>query len=249
MLINIRRINALILTASLVSASCATKQPVEPELPYRTFSSISLISETELIEIVTPETSTERAKDGFQKGAAVGGVGGMAAGVVCGPFWGLCAGGFGLIGWLAGGVTGATYGFTGLSEQDSTRLGEKMKALQSQWDFQSGLVDYVKQAVPNTMLTEPELAEVHAILVVEGVEFINLNQEVVLETHARLTFTRNISVSEPAVGSKIFTGRSHASDIDEWLGYETEEMKQAMDESLKLIAARVATVLTERWAP
>ena len=173
----------------------------------------------------------------------------MAAGAFCGPYWGLCAGAFGMVGWLAGGLTGAMYGFTGISEQDSIRLGKKMKALQSEWDFQSDLVEHVKQTVPNAMLAEPESAEIHAILVLEGVEFINLNQEVFLKTYARLTFTLNDSAREPAIGSKIFTGLSNASDIEEWLGYESEGMKQAMEESLKLITEGVTTALTERWAP
>ena len=117
MLISIRRISIFILIAALLSASCATKQPVVQDLPHRTFSSISLISKTDLMKIVTPGTTTEKAKEGFEKGATAGGVGGMAAGAFCGPYWGLCAGGFGMVGWLAGGLTGAMYGFTGISEQ------------------------------------------------------------------------------------------------------------------------------------
>jgi hypothetical protein len=249
MLINIRRISIFILITSQVLASCATKQPVEPDLPYRTFSSISLISKTDLMEIITPATKTERGQEGFQKGAAVGGVGGMAAGAICGPYWGLCAGGFGLIGWLGGGLTGAMYGFSGISEQDSITLKENMEALNGKWDFQSGLVDRVKKIVPSTMLTEPESAEIHAILVLEGVEFINQNQEVVLETHARLVFTLNNSASDPAISSKLFTGLSPASDIADLRGFRSKKMKQAMDESLKLIAEEVAKALTERWTP
>lgn len=247
MLTNIRRVSILILIISLVLAACATKQPVEPDLPNRTFSSISLISETDLMEIVTPATTAERSQEGFQKGAAAGGAGGMAAGAICGPYWGLCAGGFGLIGWLGGGLTGAMYGFTGISEQDSIRLRKNMESLDSKWDFQSDLVDRVKQAVPSAMLTEPESAEIHAILVLERVEFIDLDQEIVLETHARLAFTLNNSSSEPAIGSKVFTGRSPASDIAEWRAFQSKKMKQAMEESLKLIAEDVATALTERW--
>ena len=242
------RLILCVLFASLVCVSCASNQPEQTGLPNNTFSSISLISQSDLIEIVNPGTKTDRAKEGFSKGAAAGGVGGMAAGAVCGPYWGLCAGGFGLIGWFTGGVTGALYGFTGISEQDADALREKMELVEHEWDFQASLVENVKQRLPKAMLSEPDVSEVHAVLVLESVEFENHNQDIVLKSRARLTFTLNKSVTEPAIGSKIFSGNSHAAEIDDWLEYEPEAIQKAMEESLLVISEKVTAALTERWA-
>ncbi|MFV8816866.1 hypothetical protein [Haliea sp. E17] len=248
-LIQAYRKNTSLLAVVLLVAACASKQPEPPGLPYGTFSSISLISQTDLIDIVTPETKTDRAKEGFGKGATTGGVSGMAAGAVCGPYWGLCAGGFGLIGWLGGGVAGAMYGFSGVSAEDSAALEQKLHDLQLNRDFQSILVAEVKRQLPDGMLAPPESAEIQAILVLESMEFVNRDQKIFLRTHARLTFTLDDSTSEPAIGSKVFKARSGASDLDKWLADDSSEMQAAVRECLDLISGRVAAALNQRWAP
>ncbi len=246
---NSHRATAILLAASLLLPSCAVKQPSEPQLPYLTFSSVSLISETDLMQIVTPDTEIDRAREGFQSGVAAGGLGGMAAGAVCGPYWGLCAGGFGLIGMLAGGVAGLMYGFTGIAEDDAQALSRKLEVLESEWSIQSDLVGRVKHALPEAMFSAPETAQVHAILVLEGMEFVDSRQDLVLKLHARLTFSPNSADSEPLIGSKIFTARSHAADLDEWLSFDSDDLKREIGETLDLIAQDVSEVLSERWKP
>ena len=250
-MLRLRGTRCIILSTSLIVVSCASSPPADPDLPQRTFSSIALVSPSDIVITQTPETRTEKFKEGVGTGSATGTLGGMLVGATaCGPYlYGLCVLGLGAAGLLAGGTAGALYGFDGISGRDARELEERMTELNRQSDLQARLVTLVKARVPEAMFTAPQDAEVQAILTIESVEFVRKSKEVYLESHVRLTFALNENRRVPEMGSRTFDGRSKAADMEAWLDPGMEVLTAGMEQNLDDIADSVAETLKEHWSP
>jgi hypothetical protein len=141
-----------------------TRPKNRPDLSRRTFSSIALLSPSVITDVTTADRRSENAKESYERGSEAGLVGGAAAGAACGPYWGVCVGYFSIMGSLAGGVAGAMHGFYDISEEDLHELEEKLRFLDRYQDFQAILMRSVKALVPTGMLSEPERAEIQAVI-------------------------------------------------------------------------------------
>jgi len=230
---------------------CAAPPPPRKELGSQTFTSIALISPADIIIVTSGDTRSDKLKEGIGTGAATGSLGGMLVGAAaCGPYlYGLCVIGLGAAGFIAGGTGGAIYGFSGVSGSAADGLQKKVEDLDREKDLQAQLVTHVKALLPDEMLTEPEVAEIQAILVIENVKFHKMKDEVYLEVLVRLTFATNESRRVPELGSRIFTARSLPADIDDWLDEGSNKLELAIEGSLYEITGIIASTLTEHWLP
>jgi uncharacterized membrane protein len=235
----------------LVLTSCTVPPPPRKELDTQTFSSIAIISPTDISNVASVGTRSEKMKEGVGIGVASGSLGGMLVGAAaCGPYlYGLCVIGLGAAGIIAGGTSGAIYGFSGISDSAARDLKNKLEDLNHEKDLQALLTTHVKTLVPDEMLTEPEVADIQAILVIESIEFLKSEGEVYLETLVRLTFATTESRRVPEHGSRVFMGRSQSAEIDVRLDNDSDEIELAIKKSLNEIAIEIALVLTEHWSP
>lgn len=230
--------------------ACATPKVEKDELPDRTFSSIVLISPKDIIEINTPETRSDRVAEGAIAGSAGTGLAATLIGAAaCGPYlYGLCVVGMGTAGLLAGGATGALYGFSGLPADVVKKLEQRMVELNQQRDLQSELVNKVTSRVPAAMLAQPDAAEVQAILTIEKIDFSHKKGQALLKTQVRLTFAATESQRKPEFGSRLFYSRSEQEDLDAWLEPDSSALNRALNECLASVAEEIETVLREHWA-
>ena len=241
----------LFLWLFLSLAACTTHNPQKSALPDRIFSSIALVSPRDIIEINTPDTKTERATEGAITGSAGAGLGGVLIGsAACGPYlYGLCVIGLGTAGLLAGGASGALYGFSGISSDVAEKLEQRMVILRQQRDVHSELVDMVISRVPEGMLAAPESAEVQAILTFEKVEFSKEQDQLSLKTQLRVTFAATKSRRKPEFGSRMFYCLSSPEELDAWLDNKSNTLDTAVDQCLALLAEEIEIVLRNHWAP
>jgi hypothetical protein len=247
----IRQIIAGSLVIALITslASCASSA-LKPELEVY-FTSIALVSPQDVLDATQPRTRGDKAQEGAGKGLAAGTVGGAAVGALaCGPFlYGLCVTALMGAGMLAGGATGALYGFSGFPKDVARKLEHNVEALSRQQDLQSSLVDHIRQQVPSEMLTEPETAEIQAVLVIENVEFIKAKGKVHLVSTVQVTFESTESRRVPQYGSRVFKGQSRDFELNNWLDTSSGDLEEAIRQSLLEVAGKIVTVLNDRWDP
>jgi hypothetical protein len=236
---------------SLSLVACTTTSIQRSQLPQRTFSSIALISPKDIIEINTPDTKADRAAGGAITGSAGAGLGGILIGsAACGPYlYGLCVIGLGTMGLLAGGASGALYGFSGISSDDAEKLEQRMVILSQQRDVHSELVSMVISLAPEAMLAAPESAEVQAILTIEKVEFAREQDQLSLNTHLRLTFAATESRRKPEFGSRMFYCLSSPNELGSWLDTKSDTLDIAVNQCLAKFANEIQIVLRDHWTP
>lgn len=245
------RIAGLLPGLCFALSSCMTTSPEEQGLPNRTFSTITLVSPQDIASIETPETSSERFREGITTGSAGGSLGAMLVGAAaCGPYlYGLCVAGLGAAGLLAGGAAGAMYGFTGISSDDAEKLSRKMATLNRRSDLQSELVAELRREVPAKMLAAPEAADVQAILTIEHLSFVKDKDEVYVEAFVRFQYATDGAEGRPEEGSQSFRGRSHRHPLDTWVEESHKELGLAVNECFERISEKISLVLVEHWRP
>jgi uncharacterized membrane protein len=239
----------LIVTLSLTG--CTTPPPPEKELANQKFSSIALISPADILSVTTADPRSDKLKQGVGTGVTSGSLGGMLVGAAaCGPYlYGLCVIGIGAAGFIAGGASGAIYGFSGLSDSSARELEGRIEDINLENDLQTQLVEHVKELVPNEVLSEPALAEIQAIVAIEKIQFLKSAGEVHLEILVRLTFATRESRRVPELGSRDFTAHSKGDDIDHWLEAESSKLESVVAGILDEIARNMAEALVSHWSP
>lgn len=243
------RATAIAVAASLVACASAPADKA-PSTDFR-YSSIALVSPQEIIDATQPRTRGQEAQKGAGTGLVSGTLGGAAVGAIaCGPFlYGLCVTGLAWAGMVAGGATGALYGFTGFPKDVAHKLERRVEALSSQYDLQSLLVTHIRQQVPPAMLAEPDIAEVQAVLVIENVEFIKKGRTAHLVSTVRATFESTESRRVPEHGTRVFKGTSNEFEVDDLLDEASDSLRQAMRQGLLEVADQVVAVMHLRWEP
>ena len=243
----ISRTLVITLIASLVSCGSSSLKP--ERVVY--FSSIALVSPQDVLDATQPKTRGDRAQEGAGKGLVAGTAGGAAVGALaCGPFlYGLCLTAAAAAGMLAGGATGALYGFTGFPEDVARKLERSVEALSRQHDLQSALVDHIRLQVAPEMLAEPETAEIQAVLTIENVEFVKEEGRVHLVSTVRATFESTKSRRVPEHGSRVFKGDSGEFELNDLLNTDSGDLRESIRQSLLDAADKVVAVLNARWKP
>jgi uncharacterized membrane protein len=239
------------LTIVLVLTGCTTPPPPQKNLGKQTFSSIALMSPADILNVTTADPRSEKLAEGVGTGAASGSLGGMLVGAAaCGPYlYGLCVIGLGTAGFIAGGTSGAIYGFSGISDSSAKELERRIESFNDENDLQAQLVTNVTGLVPNEVLSEPGLAEIQAIVTIENIQFLKSDGEVHIEILVRLTFGTRESRRVPELGSRTFIGSSKADDIDYWLESGSGEIESVIVRTLDEIAKKIAAALVEHWSP
>ncbi|MDH3639804.1 MAG: glycine zipper family protein [Gammaproteobacteria bacterium] len=198
-----------------------------------------------------PESGFDRASEGAGTGAAVGTVGGAVIGAAaCGPFWGLCAPAFAMYGAIAGTVAGSMYGFTGLSETDSSYVNEVMSRLDQERDFQKELSSQLDTRIPQEMKATPDSADVQVIVQLNRIEFIQRSEEhIQTQAVATLTFGSARRQASTMYGQE-FRATSPARDIDELLADDGIGFADAIDDCVAQLSSEMGAALTQlRSAP
>lgn len=240
---------SLVITMVVTLASCSSPKPrSEPEVH---FTSIALVSPKEVLDASQPKSRGDRAQEGAVKGLGTGVTGGAAVGAIaCGPFlYAVCVVGFASAGMLAGTATGALYGFTGFPKDVAKKLERNVETLSREHDLQSALVGHIRQQVPPEMLAEPEIAEIQAVLTIENVEFIKEKDKVHLVSTVRVTFESTESRRVPEYGYRIFWGRSSEFEWKKWIDASSDDLEEAIRESLLAVSGKIVTVMNDRWRP
>jgi hypothetical protein len=236
----------------MMSLAACSSAPAEPEpSPEFRFASIALVSPQEVVDASKPTTRGQKASQGASTGIVSGTLGGAAVGALaCGPFlYGLCVTAMMGAGMLAGGATGALYGFTGFPKDTAEQLERRVERLSKEHDLQTLLVTHIRQQVPAAMLAEPSSAEVQAVLVIENVEFVKKGRSAHLISTVRTTYESTESRRVPAHGTRVFSGQSDEVELDALLDEDSDSLRLAVRQSLLAIADQIVAAMDNRWEP
>ena len=245
------RIVSLVVITALTVVSCAPVQQNQDDLPNRTFSTLAIVSPREIVEVVTPETGTERMLEGASAGSTGVGLGGAVVGAAaCGPFlYGLCVFGLGMAGMMAGGIGGAFYGVTGMSTEDAALLELRMGKLMLARDLQSELIDTLRVQLPAAMLAKPDVADVQLIISFERFEFSKSGDAVRLEAKVRLQYATDGSERRLEEGFRAFKVRSGEARLDDLRSPDSPALASAIDDCIAGAAKEIEVLLHEHWQP
>jgi len=230
-------------------SNCAAPPPPEKELGNRTFSSIAIISPSDILSVSASDPRSDKMKESIGTGAASGSLGGMLIGAAaCGPYlYGLCVIGIGTAGFITGGAGGAIFGFSGISGSTAEDLTNMVEDINLANDLQTELVNNVIQQVDVAMLSNPETAEIQVVITIEKLEFAKAQRKVHLQSTVRASFESTESRRVPEYGSRVFKGRSSEYNLDNLLESDTGAVRDAVKESLQNVVDEIVLVLNAHW--
>jgi hypothetical protein len=215
------------------------------------FTQVAFVPQKVITSVARGESATSRTTKGMGTGAVAGaGVGIAAAAVTCagvtGPFAWLCLpaylGYYGMIGFAAGSVLGATYGFSGLSHEDQLYVNEALSRLDQERDFQEELEQAVQAANTDLWCTREETR----VRLVVRLQNIDLEQKV--DDQLRMKFKGEMDLlwdderHGPSVLNIKYNTESDEKPIATWLADGGREFGVGIDRAV----AEFAQAMTER---
>ena len=174
----------------------------------------------------------------------------MAGALACGPYlYGICVMAMGYAGMIVGGVGGALYGFSGVSEEDSLYIIEEMAHINQHRDFQQELAAGVASKLPDGLVSTPLIADAQAITTINSIEFVQKKDTVYMEVNATVTIATREIKGESLEAKHKLQVESKEADIDDWLRAGSRELEDSVNECLDELISGMTSVILEHRSP
>ena len=234
----------------LLTCSCASDPISATDKNRLKFTTVAVITPDEVLGIKGSEGNTSTPALGTLAGMSYGYDGGLVVGALaCGPYlYGICVMAASFAGAIAGGLGGALYGFSGISEEDSLYIHDEMEHIGRRRDFQQELAKGVSSKLPAGLEATPEMADAQAIATLESIEFVGKkNGTFFIKVNATITLaTRELNGQSQEVKRKLEV-QSQKAKIDDWFGAGSRTLEDSVNECLEeLITGMTSTILKYR---
>lgn len=235
----------------LLTCSCASNPAYNRGEVNLQFSTVAIVTPEDIVAVEAVESNFSTPGKGANYGSAGGTIGGaMAGALACGPYlYGICVLGLSTVGMIAGGIGGALYGFSGVSEEDSLYIIEEMAYLRQHRDFQNELAAGVASKLPAGLVSTPLIADAQAITTINSIGFVQKKDTVYLEVNATVTIATKKIDGEFLETKHELQVESKEADIDDWLRTGSRELEGSVNECLDDLISGMASVILEHRNP
>jgi hypothetical protein len=235
----------------LLTCSCAGDLAYKKDEAKLQFSTVAIVTPEDIVAIEAVESNFSTPVRGAAHGSAGGTIGGaMVGALACGPYlYGICVMGMGYAGMIVGGVGGALYGFSGVSEEDSLYIMEEMAHLNQHRDFQHELAAGVASKLPDGLVSTPLIADAQAITTINSIEFVQKKDTVYMEVTATVTIATQELEGESLEAKHELQVESKKADIDDWLRTGSRELEDSVNECLDELISDMTSVILEYHTP
>ena len=235
----------------LLTSSCASDLAYNKGKVNLQFSTVAIVTPEDIVAVTAVESNFSTPVKGAGYGSAGGSIGGAIVGAIaCGPYlYGLCVLGMSTVGGVAGGVGGAVYGFTGVSEEDSLYIIEEIEHIKQHRDFQNELATGVASKLPDGLVSTPLIADAQAITTINSIEFVQKKDTVYMEVNATVTIATQEIEGESLEAKHELQVESKEADIDDWLRTGSRELEDSVNECLDELISGMTSVILQHRSP
>jgi hypothetical protein len=183
-------------------------------------------------------------------GAAAGGMGALASGLVtsllCGPYFAVCFAGTGVAA-LGGATVGAVMaGSTALSAEDTERIIDYLEDLQSTHNLSEELAAAVAGRLPARRLAVPTAADARLGLEVQGLRVaLGFEDTVALWVAVKANLEWELDRPEPRQTSRTFACQTESLALEDWLSSNRKNIDQRLSLCIDDLGSQIWTALQE----